>query len=671
MTTEEAHKRIEYLTQELNRHNYLYYVKHSPEISDYDFDKLLEELQTLEKQYPQFLRSDSPTQRVGGEVTKEFPVVKHKYPMLSLANSYSIEEIIEFENRIKKLIESRVEYVCELKYDGVAIGITYLNGKFYRAVTRGDGEQGEDITPNVKTIRSIPLQLQGNDYPAEFEIRGEIFFPRKNFEKLNQERAESGEPLFANPRNTASGTLKMQDSAVVAKRGLDSYLYGIYGNNLPFTSHAQAIQKAGEWGFKIPPIEKKYIAICKTVDDIVTFINYWENERKNLPFDIDGIVIKVNDYAQQQELGFTAKSPRWAIAYKYKAERVSTQLLSIVYQVGRTGAITPVANLNPVLLGGTSVKRASLHNADQIEKLGLCYGDYVWVEKGGEIIPKIVGINTTKPRDTTQPIKYIDTCPECNTPLVRNEGEALHYCPNEFSCPPQIKGKIIHFTSRKAMNIEGLGEETIEQLYQAGLIKNIADIYDLKKAQLLPLERMAEKSVTNLLQGIENSKNIPFERVLFALGIRYVGETVAKKLAKHFKSLDNIINARYEQLLSVDEVGEKIAESVVNYFHEIYNLQIVERLKQAGLQMELKTNDAAISDKLKGITFVVSGTFKYFSRDGIKQTIEQHGGKVSGSVSKNTAYLVAGEDMGPAKLAKAQELGIKIINETEFKNLIA
>jgi DNA ligase (NAD+) len=671
MTTEEAHKRIEYLTQELNRHNYLYYVKHSPEISDYDFDKLLEELQTLEKQYPQFLKPDSPTQRVGGEVTKEFPVVKHKYPMLSLANSYSIEEIIEFENRIKKLIESRVEYVCELKYDGVAIGITYLNGKFYRAVTRGDGEQGEDITPNVKTIRSIPLQLQGNDYPAEFEIRGEIFFPRKNFEKLNKEREESGETLFANPRNTASGTLKMQDSAVVAKRGLDCYLYGIYGDNLPFTSHAQAIQKAGEWGFKIPPVEKKYIAICKTVDDIVAFINYWEIERKNLPFDIDGIVIKVNDYAQQQELGFTAKSPRWAIAYKYKAERVSTQLLSIVYQVGRTGAITPVANLNPILLGGTIVKRASLHNADQIEKLGLCAGDYVWVEKGGEIIPKIVGIDTTKPRDTTQPIKYIDTCPECNTPLVRNEGEALHYCPNEFSCPPQIIGKIIHFTSRKAMNIEGLGEETIDQLYQAGLIKNIADIYDLKKAQLLPLERMAEKSVTNLLQGIENSKKIPFERVLFALGIRYVGETVAKKLAKHFKSLDNIINARYEELLTVDEVGEKIAESVVNYFHEIYNLQIVERLKLAGLQTELKTNEAVLSEKLKGITFVVSGTFKYFSRDGIKQTIEQHGGKVSGSVSKNTGYLVAGEDMGPAKLLKAQELGIKIINETEFKNLIA
>lgn len=671
MTADEARLRIAYLVKELNRHNYLYYVKSEPEISDYDFDMMLEELQRLEKQYPQFVLPDSPTLRVGGDITKEFPVIKHKYPMLSLANSYSIEEIIDFENRIKKIIEEQVEYVCELKYDGVAIGITYVNGKLVRAVTRGDGEQGEDITPNVKTIRSIPLKLQGNDYPQEFEIRGEIFFPLKNFEKLNKEREDMGEPLFANPRNTASGTLKMQDSAIVAKRGLDSYLYGVYGENLPFKSHSEAIQKAGEWGFKVPSVHKKYIAVCKNINEIVSFINYWDKERKNLPFDIDGIVIKVNRYTQQQELGFTAKSPRWAIAYKFKAERVSTILESISYQVGRTGAITPVANLKPVLLAGTTVKRASLHNADQIEKLGLCIGDYVFVEKGGEIIPKIVGVDLHKRNKLLQPISYIDKCPECNTPLVRKEGEALHYCPNEYGCPPQIKGKIIHFTSRKAMDIEGLGEETIEQLYNAGLIKNVADIYQLKKEQLLPLERMAEKSVTNLLQGIENSKLIPFERVLFALGIRYVGETVAKKLAKHFKSLDNIKNARLDELTAVDEVGEKIAESVVNYFNEIYNLQIIERLKQAGLQMQINNNTSNTTEKLKGLTFVVSGTFKEFTRDGIKETIENNGGKISSSVSKKTNFVIAGADMGPAKLAKAEELGVRIINESEFKNLIA
>jgi DNA ligase (NAD+) len=665
-----AKERIDFLTKELNRHNYLYYVQNESEISDFEFDKLLEELIHLEKMHPEWMHTDSPSQRVGGGITKDFPVVKHKYPMLSLSNSYSMEEVADFENRIKKLIDGEVEYVCELKYDGVAISITYENGKLLRAVTRGDGEQGEDITPNVKTIRAIPLSLQG-DYPAEFEIRGEIFFPRAAFDKLNAEREAAGEPLFANPRNTASGTLKLQDSGMVAKRGLDCFLYGVAGEGLNFVRHSESIEKAGTWGFKVPKSDDRFIRVCKRIDEIMDFISYWDKARKDLYFDIDGVVIKVNSYNQQQELGFTAKSPRWAIAYKFKAEQVATPIESISYQVGRTGAITPVANLKPVLLAGTTVKRASLHNADQMEKLDLHHHDVVFVEKGGEIIPKIVGVDLKQRQAQAHRFHFIETCPECGTELVRNEGEAQHFCPNESGCPPQIKGKMIHFTSRKAMDIEGLGEETIEQLFEAGLIKDIGDIYDLQKEQLLPLERMAEKSVNNLLDGILRSKEVPFERVLFAIGIRFVGETVAKKLARHFHSMERLKTASFEELTHVEEIGDKIAESVRNWFAVPVNLSLVERLTRSGLKMEIDPESVAgKTEKLKGLTFVVSGVFKDFSRDGIKETIEQNGGKVSGSVSKKTSYLLAGDEAGPSKLTKAQEVGVKIISEEEFKTLL-
>lgn len=669
MTSEEAKKKIDDLTQQLNHHNYLYYVKAQPEISDYDFDMLLEELSQLEKQFPEWADENSPTKRVGGTVTKDFPSVKHRFPMLSLSNSYSQEEIIDFENRIKKLVDGEVEYVCELKYDGVAIGISYLDGVLLRAVTRGDGEQGEDITPNVRTIKSIPLKLKGT-FPKEFEIRGEIFFPRANFDKLNAEREAEGEPLYANPRNTAAGTLKNQDSAIVAKRGLDSFLYGVYGENLNFKNHFESILAAHSWGFKSPEPKDNYIKVCKSIDEIMSFIKYWDEERKKLPFDIDGIVIKVNDYAQQNELGFTAKSPRWAIAYKFKAEQVQTTLESISYQVGRTGAITPVANLKPVLLAGTIVKRASLHNADQIEKLGIRVGDTVQVEKGGEIIPKIMGVVESLRDANSIPVEYISKCPECGTSLIRKEGEAQHYCPNEYGCPPQIKGKMIHFTGRKMMEIEGLGEETIEQLYEAGLIKNIADIYDLTYEQLISLERMADKSVKNLLAAIEASKKIPFERVLFALGIRYVGETVAKKLAKALVSLDKIAASTFDELVIVDEIGDKIAESIISWFSEPVNLHIIERLKKAGLQMESTAAASMLSDNLKGLTIVVSGVFKGYSRDSIKQTIELHGGKVSGSISKKTSYMLAGDECGPSKLAKANDLGVKIISEEDFNLML-
>jgi DNA ligase (NAD+) len=670
MTEASAKEQIARLINELNRHNYLYYVKASPEISDYDFDKMLEELAHLEKQFPQLADKNSPTQRVGGEVTKDFPVIKHKYPMLSLSNSYSREEIMEFETRIKKLTDGHVEYVCELKYDGVAIGITYQNGKMIRAVTRGDGDQGEEITNNVRTIKAIPLEIQG-DFPQEFEIRGEIFFPRKNFDKLNEERAEAGEPLYANPRNTAAGTLKNQDSGIVGKRGLDCFLYGIYGENLPFKNHFESLEAAGKWSFKVPPVDKNFIRVCKGIDEIMDFIDYWDIERKKLPFDIDGIVIKVNDYRQQQELGFTAKSPRWAVAYKFKAEQAKTILEEITYQVGRTGAITPVANLKPVLLAGTIVKRASLHNADQIEKLDVRINDTVLVEKGGEIIPKIVGIDLSQRPENSEPTKYITECPECGTALIRKEGEANHYCPNENGCPVQIKGKMVHFTSRKAMEMEGFGEETIDQLYEAGLIRNIADIYDLKYEQLIKLDRMADKSVKNLLQSLEDSKKIPFERVLFAMGIRYVGETVAKKLARGLGSMDKIKSSSIEELTNVDEIGDKIAESLFSWLNEPVNLHIIERLKAAGLQMEADASSQPLSDKLKGMTIVVSGVFENFSRDGIKEAVEKNGGKASGSVSKKTSFLLAGAEVGPSKLDKAKELGVKIVNEDEFIQMIS
>lgn len=669
MNPQAAKERIDFLTKELNHHNHLYYVESNPVISDYEFDRLLRELQDLEQQFPDFASPLSPTKRVGGDITKKFETVIHRFPMLSLSNSYSEEEIIEWEQRLKKAIDGPIEYVCELKYDGVAIGIRYLNGQFERAVTRGDGTQGEDISNNVKTIRAIPLTLTGN-YPDDFEIRGEIFFPRANFEAMNRQREEIGEQVFANPRNSASGTLKSQDSRVVAERGLDCYLYGVYGEDLPFESHLESVNKARDWGFKSPLESDRYIARMNSIEEIMDFIHYWDKARYDLPFDIDGIVIKVNNYLQQQDLGFTAKSPRWAIAYKFKAERVETVLESIVYQVGRTGAITPVANLTPVLLGGTVVKRASVHNADQIEKLDLHNGDTVYVEKGGEIIPKIVGVNVEKRAADAGKIIFIDNCPECETPLIRREGEAQHYCPNDQICPPQVKGRIEHFISRKAMNIDGLGAETVDLLYQKGLVRTVADLYDLTFDQIVNLDRMADKSANNLLLGIQASKNIPFERVLFALGIRFVGETVAKKLAAAFRNIDAIATATFEQLIAVDEIGDKIAIAVQHYFLDERAKETIQRLKAAGLQFEMEEVQLD-SNSLEGKTFVVSGVFSQFSRDEIKALIEKNGGKNVGSISAKTSFVLAGENMGPAKLEKASSLGIPIISETDFIQMIS
>lgn len=671
MDIENVRNRIAKLTEELHQHNYNYYQKDAPVISDYDFDMLLKELQRLEEEYPEFASENSPTKRVGGEVTKNFETIKHKYPMLSLSNSYSREELVEFDARVQKLLGKRVEYTCELKYDGVAIAISYKNGQIQRALTRGDGVQGDDITTNVKTIRSIPLQLKG-DYPDEFEIRGEIFYPLSVFTSINEARLEEGEAILANPRNAASGTLKMQDSTVVAQRKLDCFLYYVLGEELPHNNHFQNLEKAASWGFKAPSEQDNLIRKCNTIDEILAFIDFWDEQRSKLDFEIDGIVIKVNDYDAQEELGYTAKSPRWAIAYKFKAERVETVLNEISYQVGRTGAITPVANLEPVLLAGTTVKRASLHNADQIEKLDIREGDTVQVEKGGEIIPKVVGVNLGLRIADSKPTKYRETCPECNTRLIRIEGEAQHYCPNLWACPPQIKGKMAHFISRKAMDIDGLGEETIEQLYDEGLIKNVADLYELKASDLLPLERMAEKSVNNLLEGIEKSKEIPFQRVLFAIGIRYVGETVAKKLALQFKSMEALKNASYEELIATDEIGEKIAESIRHFFDEEVNVELLERLQGFGLQFEIEEQeDTSISNKLEGMTFVVSGVFEKFSRNELKQAIEDHGGKNVGSISAKTNYLIAGDKMGPAKKEKAEKLGVTIISEDDFIELTA
>ena len=661
-------KRIKELTQTLNQHNYNYYVLSQPTINDYDFDMLLKELESLEKQYPQFASPNSPTKRVGGDITKKFKTVKHQFPMLSLANTYSKEELVEWENRIKKIVDVDIEYVCELKYDGVAIGIKYENGELVQALTRGDGTQGEDVTANVRTIKTIPLTLKG-DYPDKFEIRGEIFFPLDNFEKLNKEREDIGEPLYANPRNTASGTLKQQDSKVVAQRGLDCFLYGIVGDNLPFKSHYEAVMKAGEWGFKIPDPKKNYIKLASSIDEIMDFVNYWDEHRHQLPFEIDGVVLKVNNYHLQNELGFTAKNPRWAISYKFKAERVETQLESVSYQVGRTGAITPVANLSPIQLAGTTVKRASLHNADQIEKLDLHENDFVYVEKGGEIIPKIVGVNLDKRKPNALPIKYITHCPICHTELVRKEGEANHYCPNELGCAPQIKGKIEHFISRKAMDIDGMGPETIELFYDAQLVKNIADLYILTFDDIIKLERIADKTANNILQGLEQSKQRPFERVLFAIGIRYVGETVAKKLARHFLSIDNIIKASLEELIAVEEIGDKIAQSVIEYFADERKKEIVYRLKDYGLQFEMEVNENA-TNKLEGQTFVISGVFEKISRNDLKKLIEENGGKNTSSISSKTDYLVAGKNMGPSKLEKAERLGVKMISEDEFLDMI-
>lgn len=668
MNKEEAASRIATLSKELEQHNYSYYVSNAPTISDYEFDQLLKELEKLEKDYPEFAFENSPTKRVGGDITKNFESVQHEYPMLSLSNTYSEEEIVDWENRVHKLAPGQPTYVCELKYDGVAIGIRYEGGVLKQAVTRGDGTKGEAVTANVRTIRTIPLKLKGN-FPDKFEIRGEIFFQLDHFNALNEKRAENGDELYANPRNTASGTLKLQDSAIVAERKLDCYLYGVYGENIGAESHSQAVKMAGDWGFKIPDASKKMIRQCQSIDEIMDFIHYWDKERKNLPFEIDGIVIKVDDYRTQDELGFTSKSPRWAIAYKFKAEQVQTKLNEVTYQVGRTGAITPVANLTPVLLAGTTVKRASLHNADQIEKLDLHEGDTVYVEKGGEIIPKIVGVNQSLREPSSSVIAFIKLCPECETELVRKEGEAQHYCPNANGCPPQIKGRIEHFISRKAMDIDGLGPETIDLLFQEGLIHNYADLYSLTFDQIVSLERMADKSANNAIASIKASKEIPFESVLFALGIRYVGETVAKKLARHFKQIDALIDANFDTLIGVDEIGEKIAISIQQFFLEEENRELVERLKQAGLRFEIEEAENS-SDLLQAKTFVISGVFEKVSRKALKDLIELNGGKNTGSISKKTDYLVAGANMGPAKLEKANKLEVQIISEDQFLAMI-
>jgi len=674
MDKQVAEKRIKELSTEIEIHNHSYYVLDKPSISDFEFDKLLEELIALENQFPEFADSNSPTKRVGGAVTKEFKSVKHKYPMLSLSNSYNEEDLLDFDRRVQEglgisatdLFGGSLNYVCELKFDGLSIGLTYRDGEFVQAVTRGDGVQGDDVTNNVKTIRSVPLKLTG-DYPSEFEIRGEIFLPRPIFEKINKEREEIGDALLANPRNAASGTMKMQDSKVVASRKLDCFLYNVIGSTLPFKSHFESLNAAKSWGFKISEDAK----MVNNIQEVLQFIHHWDKKRFELPFDIDGIVIKVNDYRQQLQLGFTAKSPRWAIAYKFKAEQVSTQLLSITYQVGRTGAITPVANLKPVALGGTMVKRASLHNADIIEKLDIREGDFVFVEKGGEIIPKIIGVDLLRRAKDSQKTIYISHCPECNTALARNEGEANHFCPNEIECPPQVKGRMEHFVGRKAMDIDSLGAETLDQLYSVGLVKNIADLYDLKKEQLLNLERMAEKSAQNLIDGIEASKSVPFERVLYAIGIRHVGETTAKKIAKKVKSLDVLMKASKEDLLAIDEVGEIIAVSLAKFFSDERSREIIQRLKNAGLQFELSEEQQLQgSEKLKGFTFVISGVFNKYSRDQLKEMIESHGGKNSGSISGKTSYVLAGENMGPEKLKKAQSLGVKIISEDDFLEMI-
>lgn len=664
--TSEIQERLRQLREELHQHNYEYYVLDEPVISDYDFDQKLKDLDQLEQLYPEYFDANSPTQRVGGAVTKKFDTLTHKNRMYSLDNSYSKEDLLDWEKRILKIIEAPIEYTCELKYDGASINISYENGMLIKAVTRGDGFQGDDVTTNIKTIKTLPLQLRG-DFLESFEIRGEIILPLEGFQKMNDERLAAGEEMYANPRNTASGSLKLQDSSEVAKRPLDCLLYQVVAPKTSYTSHSDLLNAARAAGFKVP----NTMSIAKSIHEVLEFVAYWDSKRHELPYETDGVVIKVNSLRQQEELGYTAKAPRWAMAYKFKAEQQSTVLEKIAYQVGRTGAITPVANLAPVQLGGTVVKRASLHNADQILKLDIREGDTVYVEKGGEIIPKIVGVDLSKrPKESCQ-TSYTNHCPECNTVLVRKEGDAKHYCPNEFGCPPQITGRIQHFISRKAMDIEGLGGETIDLLRKEGLIQTYADLYELKTEQLVPLERMAEKSARNIVEGVENSKKVPFEKVLFALGIRFVGETVAKKLAKHFKSLDALMCAGFEELIQVDEIGDKIAESVVAFSNDLGNIQLVNRLKSYGVQLELtKSVLENQTDKLLGQTFVVSGVFEKMTRNELKKMIEDNGGKVSSSISKKTSYLIAGDNMGPSKLAKATKLEIAILSEEQFLALL-
>ncbi|HLV45742.1 MAG TPA: NAD-dependent DNA ligase LigA [Flavobacterium sp.] len=651
------------LRNELSEHNYKYYVLDEPSISDFEFDQKLKRLQELENQHPEYFDENSPTQRVGGGITKNFETVVHENRMYSLENSYSKEDLIEWEKRIQKNLGNvPLQFVCELKYDGASISLTYENGELKRAVTRGDGFQGDDVTNNVKTIRTVPLKLKG-DFPPKFHIRGEIILPFSGFQKMNDKLIAKGETPYSNPRNTASGSLKLQDSSAIAQRPLECLLYNIVGADDYFKTQYNALESARTFGFKVPEQSK----LVNNIDEVFDYIDYWNTARHELPYETDGVVIKVNDLHQQQELGYTAKNPRWAMAYKFKAEQVITILKSIDYQVGRTGAITPVANLEPVELAGTIVKRASLHNADQIEKLDIRIGDHVMVEKGGEIIPKIVGVDTEKRSLDSQPVVYAEICPECGTDLVRTEGEAQHYCPNVYGCPPQIIGRIEHFISRKAMDIDGLGGETVALLYENGLVNNYADLYELKKEQILPLDRMAEKSANNLIQGIEQSKNIPFERVLFAVGIRYVGETVAKKVAQHFKNIDALMAADYDVLIHVDEIGDKIALSILSFFADENNRKLIQRLKSYGLQFEIEEKESTqVSDKFAGMTMVVSGRFEHFSRDEIKQKIEDYGGKNGSSITGKTSVVIAGADMGPAKLEKANKLGIPIWSEEEF-----
>lgn len=664
----EIKEKIEHLRQELNEHNYNYYVLNAPVISDREFDRMMEELQQLEKEYPQYSDPNSPTQRVGNDINKAFTQVKHKYPMLSLGNTYTIDEVASFYDRVRSGLNEDFRIVGELKYDGTSISLTYRHGKLLRAVTRGDGVQGDDVTENVKTIRSIPLQLRGTGYPDEFEIRGEILMAWTVFEQLNAEREREEETLFANPRNAASGTLKLQNSAIVASRNLDAYLYYLLGEDLPSDDHYENLQIARSWGFKISDA----MQVCHSLEEMKAFIDYWDVNRKNLPVATDGIVFKVASLRQQKNLGYTAKSPRWAMAYKFQAEQALTRLNSVSYQVGRTGTVTPVANLDPVQLSGTVVKRASLHNDDIIQSLDLHIGDMVFVEKGGEIIPKITGVDfDARGLLIGEKVTFIKQCPECGTPLVRYEGEAAHYCPNEMGCPPQIKGRIEHYISRRAMDIDGLGPETIDLFYRLGMVRTVADLYSLNESEIASLERLGEKSARNIIEAVDRSLQVPFERVLFALGIRFVGETVAKKLANSFVSIEALEAATLDDLVDVDEIGPRIAQSVRAYFENEQNRNLIKRLKEAGVQMRISEDRlSGFTDKLDGATIVISGTFTHHSRDEYKQMIEQHGGKNTGSVSAKTTYLLAGENMGPAKLEKARKLGIKIISEEDFLQMI-
>lgn len=656
--------RIDQLRALLNEQNYRYYVLNDPLMSDFEYDKLMRELQDLEQANPQYADPNSPTQRVGSDRANQFASVTHRFPMQSLSNTYSREEVTDFDTRIRKEV-GEVEYVCELKFDGTSISLLYEHGQLVRAATRGDGTVGDDVTENVRTIRSIPLQLRGGGYPDLFEIRGEILMPYKSFERLNREREDIGETPFANPRNAAAGSLKQQSSAVTASRDLDAYLYMLAGDEMPYATHYESLLAARQWGFKVSDQMK----LCRNLDEVMDFIRYWDKARESLPFATDGVVIKVNSYAMQKQLGSTAKAPRWAVAYKFKAEQALTRLLSVDFQVGRTGAITPVANLEPVQLAGTVVKRASLHNAEQIALLDIRLGDMVYVEKGGEIIPKITEVELSERPAESQPFEFITRCPECGTELVKYEGEARHYCPNSSSCPPQIVGRIVHFISRKAMNIEGLGDETVQLLYDYGLVHDISDLYTLKRADLVRLPRLGEKSADNILRNIEASKQVPFARVLFAIGIRFIGETTAKILARQFKNIDALIHADPEQLIEAEEVGEKIARSIIEYFADTGNMRIVERLRSYGLQFQNQVQEGA-TDRLAGLNFVISGTFVHHSRDQLKELIERHGGRNLSGVSSNVNYLLAGQNIGPAKLAKVSKLGVKMINEEEFMQML-